>query len=44
MKKVSDFCVKYGMTEKPAMLSFGTGQGVMDFDTSYLKSYIDSKK
>ncbi|MFO0011975.1 MAG: hypothetical protein ACK553_04465 [Planctomycetota bacterium] len=44
MKKVSDFCVRYGMTPQPATLSFGTGQGVMDFDTSYLKSYVDSTK
>lgn len=42
MKKVSDFCVKYSMTPKPVSLSFGNGQGVMDFDTSYLKSYIES--
>jgi NitT/TauT family transport system substrate-binding protein len=44
MKKVSDFCVKYGLTPQPASLSFGTGEGVMDFDTSFLKSYIESKK
>ncbi|MFN6161570.1 MAG: hypothetical protein ACK57G_19715 [Planctomycetota bacterium] len=44
MKKVSDFCVKYGMTPQPVALSFGTGQGVMDFDTSYLKSYLESQK
>ncbi len=44
MKKVSDFCVRYGLTPQPASLSFGTGEGVMDFDTSYLKSYIESNK
>jgi hypothetical protein len=32
------------MTPQPVALSFGTGQGVMDFDTSYLKSYLESQK
>ena len=44
MKKVSDFCVKYGMTPEPVTLSFGTKEGAMDFDASYLKSYNESKK
>ncbi|MBU6236207.1 MAG: hypothetical protein KGQ51_00170 [Planctomycetes bacterium] len=44
MKKVNDFCVKYGMTPEPINLSFGNKEGAMDFDASYLKSYIESKK
>ncbi len=44
MQKVSDFCVKYGMTQQPVSSSFGTGSGVMDFDSSFMKSYLDSQK
>ncbi|MCU0706753.1 MAG: hypothetical protein MUF23_00515 [Pirellula sp.] len=44
MPIVSKFCVTYGMTPQPIALSFGTGQGVMDFDTSYLKSYVEAQK
>jgi ABC-type nitrate/sulfonate/bicarbonate transport system substrate-binding protein len=44
MKKVSDFCVRYGMTPQPIALSFGTGEGAMDFDTSHLKSHLESQK
>jgi ABC-type nitrate/sulfonate/bicarbonate transport system substrate-binding protein len=44
MQKVSDFCVKYGMTQQPVSSSFGTGNGVMDFDSSFMKSYLESQK
>lgn len=44
MKRVSDFCVKYGMTPEPVSLSFGTKEGTMEFDPTFLKKYIESKK
>jgi ABC-type nitrate/sulfonate/bicarbonate transport system substrate-binding protein len=44
MPMVSKFCVKYGMTMQPVSLSFGTGKGLMDFDTRYLKAYLEASK
>ena len=37
MPTVSKFCEKYGLTPKPTSISFGTGQGMVDFDDSFLK-------
>ena len=37
MPVVSKFCEKYGLTPKPTSLSFGTGEGMVDFDDSFLK-------
>lgn len=44
MPMVSKFCVTYGMTATPIDITFGTGKGTMDFDTTYLKAYLDSVK
>lgn len=44
MPIVSKFCVDYGMTQQPIALSFGTRTGVMDFDTRYLKAFVDAQK
>jgi ABC-type nitrate/sulfonate/bicarbonate transport system substrate-binding protein len=38
MPTVSKFCEKYGLTPKPTPVSFGTGQGMVDFDDSFLKA------
>jgi NitT/TauT family transport system substrate-binding protein len=38
MPVVSKFCEKYGLTPKPTSISFGTGQGMVDFDDSFLKA------
>ncbi len=38
MPLVSRFCEKYGLTPKPTPLSFGTGEGMVDFDDSFLKA------
>ena len=38
MPRVSKFCEKYGLTPKPTTISFGTGQGMVDFDDSFLKA------
>jgi len=38
MPLVSKFCESYGLTAKPTTVSFGTGSGMLDFDTSFLKS------
>ena len=43
MPIVSKFCEKYGLTTKPTSISFGTGEGMLDFDTSFLKTAIGSK-
>ncbi len=37
MPVVSKFCEKYGLTPKPTSMSFGTGEGMVDFDDSFLK-------
>jgi ABC-type nitrate/sulfonate/bicarbonate transport system substrate-binding protein len=37
MPVVSKFCEKYGLTPKPTTISFGTGEGMIDFDTSFIK-------
>jgi len=37
MPLVSKFCEKYGLTTKPTTISYGTGDGMVDFDSSYLK-------
>ena len=37
MTVVSKFCEKYGLTSKPTTMSFGTGEGMIDFDPSFLK-------
>jgi len=44
MPLVSKFCVKYGLTPAPVELSFGTGKGVMDFDTTFVKEYLEQPK
>ena len=44
MPLVSKFCVKYGLTPAPVELSFGTGNGVMDFDTAFVKEYLEQSK
>jgi ABC-type nitrate/sulfonate/bicarbonate transport system substrate-binding protein len=44
MPLVSKFCVKYGLTQAPVELSFGTGKGVMDFDTTFVKEYLEQPK
>lgn len=44
MSLVSKFCVKYGLTPAPVELSFGTGKGVMDFDTTFVKEYLEQTK
>ena len=31
-------CEKYGLTPKPTVISFGTGEGMIDFDSSFLKA------
>jgi hypothetical protein len=36
--------VKYGLTQAPVELSFGTGKGVMDFDTKFVKEYLEQPK
>ncbi len=41
MPIVSKFCVQYGLTPTAVDVSFGTGKGVIDFDTSYMKAYVD---
>jgi NitT/TauT family transport system substrate-binding protein len=38
MPTVSKFCEKYGLTPKPTAISFGTGEGMVDFDDSFLKA------
>ena len=38
MPIVSKFCEKYGLTPKPTSISFGTGEGMVDFDDSFLKA------
>jgi hypothetical protein len=38
MPIVSKFCEKYGITAKPTSISFGTGEGMLDFDSSFLKA------
>ena len=38
MPVVSKFCEKYGLTPKPTAVSFGTGEGMVDFDDSFLKA------
>ncbi len=40
MPIVSKFCEKYGLTTKPTTISFGTGEGMIDFDSSFLKSAV----
>lgn len=42
MPIVSQFCEKYGLTPKPTSISFGTGEGMIDFDSSFLKAAISS--
>ena len=37
MPLVSQFCERYGLTTKPTTVSFGTGEGMLDFDSSFLK-------
>lgn len=37
MPLVSQFCERYGLTTKPTTVSFGTGEGMIDFDSSFLK-------
>jgi ABC-type nitrate/sulfonate/bicarbonate transport system substrate-binding protein len=37
MGLVSKFCEKYGLTTKPTSISYGTGDGMIDFNTTYLK-------
>lgn len=37
MPIVSQFCERYGLTVKPTSVSYGTGEGMIDFDTSFLK-------
>ena len=44
MPLVSKFCVKYGLTPKPAELSYGDGKGLMDFSTKYVSGYLESQK
>jgi ABC-type nitrate/sulfonate/bicarbonate transport system substrate-binding protein len=44
MPLVSKFCVKYGLTASPIEISYGTGKGVMDFDTTYLQDYLQAAK
>ncbi|MFN7627568.1 MAG: hypothetical protein ACK5PZ_12120 [Pirellula sp.] len=44
MPLVSKFCVKYGLTPAPVELSFGTGKGVMEFDTTFVKEYLEQPK
>jgi NitT/TauT family transport system substrate-binding protein len=43
MPIVSKFCEKYGLTTKPTTVSFGSGQGMIDFDTSFLKTAASKK-
>jgi ABC-type nitrate/sulfonate/bicarbonate transport system substrate-binding protein len=38
MPVVSKFCEKYGLTPKPTPVSYGTGEGMVDFDDSFLKA------
>ena len=38
MPIVSKFCEKYGLTPKPTVITFGTGEGMIDFDSSFLKA------
>ena len=38
MPIVSKFCEKYGLTPKPTAISYGTGEGMVDFDDSFLKA------
>lgn len=38
MPIVSKFCEKYGLTPKPTVISFGTGEGMIDFDSSFLRA------
>ena len=38
MPIVSKFCEQYGITAKPTSISFGTGAGMLDFDSSFLKA------
>jgi NitT/TauT family transport system substrate-binding protein len=44
MPIVSKFCVQYGLTPKPVEVSFGSGKGLIDFDSQYLKAYAESAK
>jgi NitT/TauT family transport system substrate-binding protein len=41
MPTVAKFCEKYGLTSKPTTISFGTGEGMLDFDTTYAKANAD---
>ncbi|MFM2220126.1 MAG: hypothetical protein RL240_4444, partial [Planctomycetota bacterium] len=34
---------KYGLTPTPVEISYGDAKGVMDFDTSYIDSYIKER-
>lgn len=38
MPVVSKFCEKYGLTPRPTSISYGTGEGMVDFDDSFLKA------
>lgn len=44
MPTVSGFCQKYGMTQKPADISYGTGTGMLDFNVELLKNYTTTTK
>lgn len=43
MPVVSKFCEKYGLTTKPTTISYGTGEGMLDFDVSYMKAAAEAK-
>jgi len=38
MPIVSKFCQTYGLTPKPTTISFGTGEGMIDFDSSFVNA------
>ncbi|MEQ1829111.1 MAG: hypothetical protein ABL921_24320 [Pirellula sp.] len=43
MPIVAKFCSEYELTTKPTTVSYGTGEGMLDFDTTFLKNALSAK-
>jgi hypothetical protein len=44
MPTVSKFCTKYGLISAPVAITYGTGEGAMEFSVKYIQNYLDSQK
>ncbi len=44
MPTVGKFCTKYGLISAPVVMTYGTGEGAMEFSTTYLQNYLQSQK